>query len=123
MKTEDELLISFMYREGYTEEDMYDIEVLAAVRSSFGFRLMTSTYVLNERFSKLGQIIQEAMNNFKNALLGISPAFVEVLETGEMPKVTKRKQSFKVIDSKFHSHMSHQVDNRKPRHLVKKIIR
>lgn len=119
MKTEDELLISFMYREGYTEEDMYDGKTLAMIRHSARFHFLLLQISAKRLFRTIGEEIKQSWSDLKDALQPVA-VWMEGLYK-EKPVATKKK-SFKLIDSKNISRMSHQVDNRKPRHLVKKII-
>lgn len=119
MKTEDELLISFMYREGYTEEDMYDEKTLSIARSSINFRLLLLQIHTKRVFGIIGNNLKQMWTNIKNAFQPVAAFFEEIYK--EQPAAPKNKP-FKIIESKNISSMSHQVDNRKPRHLVKKII-
>lgn len=119
MKAEDELLISFMYREGYTEEDMYDEKTLSIARCSINFRLLLLQIHTKRVFGIISDNLKQMWTNIKNAFQPVAAFFEEIYI--EKP-VARKKQSFKLIESKTISRMSHQVDNRKPRHLVKKII-
>lgn len=115
MKTEDQLLISYMYQQGYTEEDMYDERILLIVRFSLDFRMFHFKY-------EFKPLIDSLVETFQNMVAGINETiqpivnWMEGLRKGPSIShtITYSKNRLRLID---------QVDNRKPRHLVRKIIR
>lgn len=112
MKTEQELLISYMYREGYTEEDMYDENTLRVVRDSFGFRLFHTAFILAETAASAVKAFKEWVANLVDCLSTIKEDPPSLFH-GTV-KHANIYESITAID---------QVMDRKPRHLVKKIIR
>lgn len=124
MKTEDELLLLFMYLEGFTEEDMYDVNTIESARVSFRFSL----FKFGRRISHAIVIFSGSLKGFANKLSGESIETYEyhveeypVENSLDNKSLASRNKIFAQHDKK--QSIRHQVLNRKPRHLNKKIIR
>lgn len=121
MKTDDQLLLTYMYLEGHTEEDMYDERMISIVWWSIDFQI----YLYKQKFRTMHDSLIET---FQNMFDGIKETFQPIAKWMEgLHKdyriINKRKSYLKINNSKNKLRLFHQVENRKPRHLVRKIIR
>lgn len=124
MKSEDELLLLFMYREGFTEEDMYDVNTIESARESFRF----SQFKLGRNISTALIVFSGALKGFADKLSGKSietyEYHVEEYPTEDFLDKKKHISTNKIfVQREKKQSIRHQVINRKPRHLNKKIIR
>ncbi|ANU28441.1 hypothetical protein [Planococcus versutus] len=121
MKTNDQLLLRYMYEAGYTEEEMFDTAKITKAGNSIGF------FFFNLRLSTKGLInrIVSAFDQFKETVKdiwsGIKSQVTYLDEYWEVP--SRKNNSIPLIDFRKRSSIQHQVLTRKPNHLIRKIIR
>ena len=111
MKTEEQFLLNYMYKEGCTDEEMHDAAALKVMRNSVSFRMKYAQYIFKE-------IAAAALKAFKEWMAKLISNFgpVSAGPLGKSP-VFKNEQSLIPIT------LPDQVIDRNPHHLVKKIIR
>ncbi|AQU79737.1 hypothetical protein [Planococcus faecalis] len=123
MKTDEQLLVTYMYEEGYTEEDMYDEHVVKKAFRSIDFhvfkmmpKVKLAVVGIIAAFKKVAEVVKSIWSS-------ISTAIKEVNEyTKYLEQANYTNFSIPPIDFKKRPIIRHQVLNRKPNHMIRKII-
>lgn len=122
MKTEEQILLNYMYMNGYTDEDMHDPKALKIVRESLSFSMHILAARAKAIFVVIGQSLKAAYDHISEQLRPIAVWFEEQHEISDSGQI-KTYPTLKNTAKRPMSRMSHQVMNNKPRHAVRKIIR
>ena len=123
MKTEEQLLLTYMYQEGYTEEDMYDERVLQKALRSTGFYIFKIRPTVKEMVIKIVTAFKKMSKVVKSIWSAVSAALESVdeyTELQERPNYT----NFRIPPTKYWKRpvTRDQVSSRKPNHMIRKII-
>lgn len=122
MKTDEQILLNYMYMNGYTEEDMHDPKALQIVRKSFCFSVHLLSIRVKKVISDVRQSLQAAFKVVIEKLRPIAAYFEEGYEKTVTDSM-KKHPTINDLTKQSISRMSHQVMNNKPRLMVRKIIR
>lgn len=130
MKTDEQFLLNYMYRKGYTDEDMHDPNVLKSVRYSLDFVMLLANRAMGEMARTIKDSLQDAFNNVvgqvRPAIAEMKELLTDVLKKAllEGPSEPKKVMYIPVPAMPIKPmRFTHQVMNKKPRHMVRKIIR
>lgn len=122
MKSEEQILLSYMYEKGYMDEDMFDVQTMNKVRYSLEF----SIHRFNLAFPKIvgafkvfADKVAEIWTNVKESVQENFPIIKEL--SSIEPKLPQYK-TFEPIDFSERPRIEHQVIDRKPKHITRKII-
>lgn len=123
MKTDEQLLLSYMYQEGYTEEDMYDERVVQKVLRSTGFYIYKISPKVKVAIVGIINAFKKVADFIKSVWSSVSKAIKDVDQyTQFQERENYTNFSIPPIDFKKRPIIRHQVLNRKPNHMIRKII-
>lgn len=123
MKTEEQLLLTYMYQEGYTEEDMYDEQVVQKAFRSIDFYIFKMMPKVKLAVVSVIAAFKKVAEVFKTTWSSISKAIKEVNEyTESLEQANYTNFNIPPIDFKKRPIIRHQVLNRKPNNVIRKII-
>lgn len=124
MKTDEQILLNYMYLEGYTDEEMHNPIALGIVRKSLPFSMHLLSFRMKVVFHEVGQTLLSVFNKISEELRPLAVWFEELHENMEpAPKKKKNHSTFQKLERNQISRLPNQVTNNKPRHKVRKIIR
>lgn len=122
MKTDEQILLAYMYARGYTDEDMFDDKTMNKVRNSLEFclhRFNLGFHKIVGAFKVFADGVVEIWSNVIEQVPEIWPVIKGVTLTElELPDY----KTFTPINFSKRPQIRHQVTDRKPKHLTRKII-
>lgn len=122
MKNDELILLTYMYEKGYTDEDMFDEKTMNKVRHSLEFclhRFKLGFPKIVGAFRVFADKFVEIWSNVAEQVREIFPVLKEVVLT---EPVLPQYKTFTPIDFSKRQQIRHQVIDRKPKHLTRKII-